>query len=272
MAFELPPPKDDGLFVDAVGNWAADKHHFLCRYIDAFTRAMKDKGWSSLHYVDLFAGPGILRLEDGSLDWGSPLLGAQSPIRFDQLHLGDIRQREFEALQQRVARYPQPTAPHLLLGDANKTVHEVVDVLPVDALSLAFLDPRGLHLHFETLGALASRRVDLIIFFPDHIDVLRNWRAYYARPNSNLTRVLGTDRWLDLVQRALPEHRASVIQQVYIEQIKTLGYRHFEDERIKRGDGRFLYKLIFCSKHAIGAKIWRGTSRTKPDGQRGLFE
>ncbi|MGE3182633.1 MAG: hypothetical protein AB7N71_13455, partial [Phycisphaerae bacterium] len=80
---KLPPPLDDGAVIDNVGDWAANKHHFLYRYVDAFTTAMRNKNWSGLYYVDLFAGPGILRLrKSGRLDWGSPLIAAQSRYPF----------------------------------------------------------------------------------------------------------------------------------------------------------------------------------------------
>lgn len=85
--FQLEPPEDDGLFIPEVGLWSAHKHHFLRRYIDAFTTTMRMKRWSGLHYVDLFAGAGIERLKDNGLDWGSPLIAAQAPHRFARLHL-----------------------------------------------------------------------------------------------------------------------------------------------------------------------------------------
>ena len=62
--FDMPTPKDDGLFIPEVGEWSKDKHYFLARYIDAFTTAMKNKKWSGLHYIDLFAGAGVERLKD----------------------------------------------------------------------------------------------------------------------------------------------------------------------------------------------------------------
>jgi hypothetical protein len=46
-----------------VGPWSAAKHHFLRRYIDAFTTAMRAKGWRGLNYIDLFASAGIERIE-----------------------------------------------------------------------------------------------------------------------------------------------------------------------------------------------------------------
>jgi len=106
--FELPEPIDEGLYIPNVGPWSRDKHHFLRRYLDAFTTAMKPKKWHSLHYIDLFAGAGIERLEeDGKvlgLDWGSPLIAAQLPQPFDQLHLLESEDRRFQSLSDRLAQ------------------------------------------------------------------------------------------------------------------------------------------------------------------------
>ena len=60
---ELPQPEDDGLITPVVNEWSRDKHHFLLRYVNAFTTAMRQKGWKGLHYIDLFAGAGIERLK-----------------------------------------------------------------------------------------------------------------------------------------------------------------------------------------------------------------
>jgi three-Cys-motif partner protein len=273
MAFELPKPVDDGLYKDTVGPQSIDKHHFLRRYIDAFTTAMKDMPWSGLHYIDLFAGPGISIIDTtGDLEWGSPLIAAQAPNRFTGLHLCDMGKKKIEALQARIENYNQPTPPQLLLGDANQKVHDVTKSIPIKSLSLAFLDPYGLHLNFDTLASLSSVRADLIIFFPDHLDALRNWEnVYQGRPDSNLDLVLGTDAWLKAFNETARDKWAEALHDIYIQQIKKLGYKYFEDERIALPNGRYLYKLIFCSAHPMGAKIWRGISKKKPDGQLGLF-
>jgi hypothetical protein len=64
------------------------------------------------------------------------------------------------------------------------------------------------------------------------------------------------------------EKWAQILGDLYIKQIRTLGYLEFEQERISLPNGRFLYKLIFCSRHKAGGKIWRGVSRKKPGGQQ----
>ena len=273
MVFELPSPEDDGLYKEVVGSWSADKHHFLRRYIDAFTTAMKNKPWAGLHYVDLFCGPGIVEIKDGPLDWGSPLIAAQSPNQFTRLHLCDKKTKNIDALNKRLELYSQPNRPQVVTGDSNILVGQIISEIPTDALTLAFLDPHGLHLEFDTVKTLSDRRADLIIFFPDHLDALRNWEYVYKEtPDSNLTKVLGRDNWLEIMSEVSNDRWAEVLQNMYIEQIASLGYRFFEDERIAMPNGRFLYKLIFCTRHELAAKLWRGTSKRHRDGQGRLFE
>ncbi len=266
----LAPPANDGLITPTVGGWSRDKHHFLLRYIDAFTTAMHTKRWSGLHYIDLFAGAGIERLEEsGELDWGSPLIAAQATFAFDQLHLCEKDAEKSDALCHRVAQFRTKSKDQILNGDANEKVHDIINAVAPRALALAFLDPYGLHLDYETLRSLAEIRSDLIIFFPDRLDALRNWQAYYwDNPQSNLDAVLGAGSdWRKIIRDAPNSQRPQAFLQLYVQQIKKLGYRHFEWEPIP-SDGRRLYWLIYCSRVAIGAKIWRGVSQKKPGGQQ----
>ena len=76
---EQPAPEEDGLVIPEVGEWAMKKHHFLQRYIDAFTKSMKGK-WKSLHYIDLYASAGLIRVDGHGLTWGSPMLAATSQL------------------------------------------------------------------------------------------------------------------------------------------------------------------------------------------------
>jgi three-Cys-motif partner protein len=265
---ELTPPKDDGLLIPTIREWSHDKHYFLMRYIDAFTTAMKNKKWAGLHYIDLFAGAGIEKLEtSGKLEWGSAMIAAQTGNRFTQLHLCEKDKRKYEALESRVHK----TSPNaqILHGDANKKITEIVGQIPSGTLSLAFLDPYGLHIEFETLKTLSCVRADLIIFFPDHLDALRNWEQnYFDNPNSNLDRCLGTGAdWRTRISETPREQLAEVLRELYVNQIQTLGYTNFEYERITMGNHP-LYVLIFCSRSDLAVKLWRGISQIKADKQR----
>lgn len=268
---KLPPPENDGLLVPDVGEWSSDKHYFLLRYVDAFTTAMKDKPWEGLHYIDLFAGSGIERLRtSGKLEWGSPLIAAQAQHHFGSLHLCELNKTKYEALKTRVDRI-RPGS-EVLHGDGNEKVRAIVEGIPDRALSLAFLDPYGLHLDYETLVCLSRKRVDMIIFFPDHIDALRNWKnLYFDDPDSNLDRVLGPGADWRSIRDGFPRERwPGELRKLYVKQIAKLGYQEdqFDYERISDASGHQFYLLIFCSKHPMGAKLWREVSRKKPDQQR----
>jgi len=269
--FELPQPKDDGLYIppEGVGEWSQHKHYFLTRYIDAFTTSMSNKKWQGLHYIDLFAGAGIERLKKSRrLVWGSPMIAAKAPHKFARLHICEKNKRKFDALKSRIGEIRQDS--QLLNGDANEKISEIVKDIPQGSLSLAFLDPYGLHFDYETLKVLSNIRADLIIFFPDHLDALRNWEYNYLdNPNSNLDHCLGygTD-WRSLLNKVPSQQRAEVLRKLYVGQLRDqLGYTEFEYERISLKQHP-LYILIFCSRHKLAAKLWRGISVKKPNGQR----
>lgn len=267
--FELPSPTDDELLIPTVGKWSREKHHFLRRYVDAFTVAMRDK--FELHYVDLFAGAGIERIEcDSSLEWGSPLIAAHAG--FSKLHLCELDPSKLAALLVRIRRARPGKDDEILCADANVGVSTIIASIPEQGtLTLAFLDPFGLHIAFETLRALSRRRSDLIIFFPDRLDIERNWEKYYwSNPASNLDSVLGPNcDWRTEILTTPVAQRREKFRSLYLDQIRCLGYRYFELEGIPNQSR--LYWLIFCSANERGAKIWRNVAEKKPDGQRTLL-
>jgi three-Cys-motif partner protein len=266
---ELVPPADDGQFIPTVGQWSSDKHYYLLRYMDAFTTSMRLK-WGALHYIDLFAGAGIERLKDSQeLEWGSPMLAAQTHFPFSRLHLCEKENRKYEALVARVSRVGMDS--QVLLGDANQCIDQIVREVPKRSLSLAFLDPYGLHLEFETLRKLSDIRADMVIFFPDRIDILRNWATYYLHdPDSNLDRCLGSGAdWRSRLDATPTDRHAEVLRNLYVDQIRSLGYSEFEYQRINM-KGHPLYILIFCSRSNLAAKLWRGISIKESDNQRRL--
>lgn len=186
---------------------------------------------------------------------------------FAGLHICEKSKRSYDALKGRIEKY-RPDS-QVLHGDANEKISEIVNEIPQGSLSLAFLDPYGLHLEFETLCVLAKRRTDLIIFFPDHLDALRNWEQNYLHnPDSNLDRCLGEGAdWRSKLEKTSQDRWAEELGNMYVKQIRSLGYSEFEYERISM-KGHPLYRLIFCAHHPLASKLWRGISRTRPDGQR----
>jgi three-Cys-motif partner protein len=89
----------DGLHAREGGFWTFEKLTYLKKYADAFMNAMRPKPqWNRLEFIDLLCGPGIDIIEGKGEQPGSPLIALTTTPPFDKLHLGDLNQRNVEAL------------------------------------------------------------------------------------------------------------------------------------------------------------------------------
>lgn len=107
----------------------------------------------------------------------------------------------------------------------------------------------------------------IFLFFPDHLDALRNWKIYAGQEDSNLDRVLGTNDWRREMDAAPAGRWAETLWKLYKTQIQTLGYRHITSERISRTGDQPLYRIIYASRARIGLEIWEAVSLRASDGQ-----
>ncbi len=140
----------------------------------------------------------------------------------------------------------------------------------IDPLTLAFLDPYGFHFHYPTFEKLAKIRCDLIVYLGDNVDVVRNWKEYAKKKNSNLDHFFGTDvDWRSALGNVPSNRIADEFLRLFVNRMKPLGYKYYEVERI-HANNRPLYRLVFFSKHQMGVKIWQRVSLKKPDNQKFL--
>jgi three-Cys-motif partner protein len=171
-------PEDDALPMRPSGSWVAEKLDYLERYINIFETSMHSKPWRKRHYIDLFAGPGKCAVsESGVVYLGSPLLALTTQHPFTDYLLVDMNPDNITTLQQRCSISPLHGRIQYFVGDSNLIVQSIVDrILATDreripgrwsSLNLAFLDPEGLDLHWETVATLARPyTMDLIIHYP----------------------------------------------------------------------------------------------------------
>jgi len=141
------------------------------------------------------------------------------------------------------------------------------------ALSVAFADPYGLHLDYETVRTIAAKRCDLIILLADNMDALRNWATYYMNnPKSSLDRFMGEPGWRDILEKASSDRMAQALRERYEDRLRALGYEYFAHERVRNSKGTKLYTLVFASAHPTGLRFWRAAAAVDEGGQRKLFE
>jgi len=288
-------PQDDDLPMRSFGPWVAEKLDYLERYIHIFETSMHDKPWRKRHYIDLFAGLGKCATRTGSVYLGSPLLSLTTLHPFTDYFFVDLNPDNIDVLRQRCSTSPLHDRVRYLVGDSNIIVQEIVrTILAVDSeyipgtswssLNLAFLDPDGLELWWETVATLAQvRRMDLIIHYPQGGLNRYMGRAFREEKQTVVDLFFGGTEWREIYERQQNEQAGHGIHRLlmdhYKEKLQGLGYKEtFRDDEI--GDEPLirnaekqapLYRLLFASKHPLGHDFWKKVTRRDVHGQMRLL-
>lgn len=276
---------DDGLPMQSFGPWTEIKIDYLSRYIDIFETAMRNK-WNNRHYIDLFAGCGKIKLKkSGRILLGSPLIALNTTYPFTGYHFVDNSRRYIELLEKRCAGSPINNLVSTYFGDCNVVVSDVLSNLkPYDdnSLNLAFLDPFGFELHWETVVKLASlKRMDLIIYYPQMGFTRYIRKASLEEGQTAIDLFFGGREWRDVYNQM---HGKGKLQRAMIDlyksKLRDLGYTEIFQGGEELGSEPLisdkkrnvsLYRLLFASKHNLGHKFWKEVIKRDVYGQRRLF-
>ncbi len=231
---------------------------------------------AGLIYVDLFAGPGICKLEgSGRRIPGSVLIAANSPKHFRAILASEMDKKNADALEARLAKSPANNASTVFRGDCNDRIKDIIARIPARALTLAFIDPENLRIKFSTVQTLASAgRVDLLVLLADRMDIVRNVATYEKQKESVLDRMLGPhstwrEKWRNLANRSA-SNICRLFSQEYQSQLEQqLGYKAFGETEIVSAKGP-LYRLIYASKNDRGLDFWNKVTQKEHGGQMGL--
>src|SRR5690606_28563280 len=270
--------EDDGLTMRESQDYAKDKLTILRGYISRFTTSMRNKLWRALYFIDLQAGPGK-NIFDPSKDvmLGSPLIALETRYSFTQYRFVELNPANFQALQKRVDVSPQKERVTLFNGDCNYVVDDIVnEIKELDSrfidgkwpsLNLAFLDPEGLELQWQTVEKLGGiNRMDLIINFSTSGFTRNAQQMFEAEHATKLDQFFGTHEWRSVYQQVANKdatHIRRVMLDYYKQRLTALGYIFNFERDILPDEKTFLnrrgaqvYTLMFASKHDLGIKFW----------------
>jgi spore photoproduct lyase len=270
----------DGLAVRCVGAWAKDKYFYLKRYFEIFTSAMKDKWKGELYYIDLFAGCGKCRVRETceEID-GSALVSVSVKYPFKKYFMVELDSDAVKALRKRVEKTPYKDRVKIIEGDCNEKIEKIIAEVQERSLSLAVVDPTGLHIKFETLRKLTGGlRIDLIITFPEGMDIKRNLSKFIKQSHSILDDYIGDEGWRQLFAKHIKDinqltssHIEKSLIGYYRKNLGKLGYGEIKsgDEILIRSSQKNLplYYLLFASKNLLGHTFWNKISKISPTGQ-----
>ncbi len=262
------PAEPDGLKTHEVGVWAQEKYRYVGMYAEMFATGMKNS-WDRRVYLDLFSGPGFVKVRNtGRVLLGSPLVALSLPDLFDAYVFSDENSESLSALQQRARRFHLQERCSFVAGDVNDKVEDITRIIPGDALqktlSFCFLDPYKLNIRFETVSALArGRNIDFLILLALHVDANRNLQTYIRDESSTIAEFLGDFEWRDKWREGEKSGTTFVefLAASYSDRMAQIGYIPMGlGKMVKiRTDQRNLplYYLAFFSRHQKGLVFWK---------------
>jgi spore photoproduct lyase len=241
---------------------------------------MKDKWKGELYYIDLFAGCGKCRVRETCEEInGSALVSLSIKYPFKKYFMVELDSDAVNALKKRVKMTQYRDRVDIIPGNCNEKIDEIIAEIPERSLSLAVIDPTGLHIKFETLKKLTEHlRIDLIITFPEGMDIKRNLSKYMKQSHSILDDYIGDEDWRQLfpkdvkgINQLTSTHIEQNLIEYYRKNLGKLGYKEIRsgDEILIRSSQKNLplYYLLFASKHALGHTFWNKISKISPTGQ-----
>ena len=275
MTHQYLMPTDDSLAMRESQDYAKDKLTILNGYLARFTTAMKDKQWRALNYIDLEAGPGKNGLRpSGEILLGSPILALTTRYPFANLFLVEKGNSEYKALEERIGASDRYSSVQLYNEDCNVAVDKIVkDIRQIDmeyipgvwpCLSLAFLDPEGLEVKWDTVEKLANmQRMDLIINFSTNGITRNAGQLVESEEDTVIDRFFGTREWRSIYRRTRSSGGPSVRRELidfYLSRLNEMGYVETKPQELEFKNQRNVqvYTMIFASKNDLGIKFWNG--------------
>ncbi|MGI4873427.1 MAG: three-Cys-motif partner protein TcmP [Janthinobacterium lividum] len=274
------------------GNWTAEKIDVFMKYVSAYLQIMKNQSHFRLLYFDGFAGSGVINPDEDPDQFmqgvATQVLSITEPREFDLYMFVEKNPDRAANLQALVEQYFPDKGKRVRIaeGDCNEKLLLLAaymrSPLHRNDRALAFIDPFGMQLSWDTLAALRGIEMDAWILVPTGIGIgrlLKNdgqirpaWmarlqdflgmneeeiRGYFYREETTHT-LFGAETNVVKQERAV--ERAG---QLYRERIRAANiFSHVSEPLIlKNSRNSVMYHFILCSNNAVALKIANDITR-----------
>lgn len=247
---------------------------------------MYQKPWRRRFYIDLQAGPGKNVIKNtGEIVLGSPLLALLRGKGYTDYRLIEREEKLAAALWQRCEATHRVNQSDIRTKDFKTEVEGIVEeIREIDkpffrgqwhTLTLAFFDPEGLELDWNTVALLASlNRIDLIINFSTQGIRRAAGQGLNQIPGTSvIDQFFGTWEWRDIPFEPDGHPPVRRYLDLYKSRLESIGFSWGTEipVSIKTTFGVELYRLLYASKSRdVGVEFWEKARKNAPQ-QRSLF-
>lgn len=258
---------------DTIGSWSLEKLELLRKYLQAYVTVLKNQSLiKGYEYIDGFAGTGKPKTRDEErYVEGSPRVALALATPFTRYHFIEISDWRIQKIEQMKRDFPDRKIA-IYPGDCNRVLcDQIIPSLLWSSYkrAIAFLDPFGMSLEWDTLKAIASARtIEVLVNFPV-MDINRNVRLKNKNRISEESRERMGRFWGPGWEGEIFEERQGLFEIETVlkpQSAKELGYRYqnrlLEIFRfctipvvLRNSTNAPLYCLIFAGHNKTGANI-----------------
>ncbi|MBW6533941.1 MAG: three-Cys-motif partner protein TcmP [Mariniphaga sp.] len=271
------------------GLWTVEKLEILETYARQFLKVFKNKSSAKLLYFDGFAGSGeISHINNGIYNTieGSTkrILDINEPRSFNIYYFVEKNKPLADSLQEMINRDYQSKKAYVVSKDCNEKLRDLAIFLNSAKGKhykvLAFIDPKGMQLKWESLEALKGLNIDLWILNPTsgcnrllktNGNISTEWKNrlklflgikedeimdYFYKPSSqqNLFGFSEIEKERDSIQK---------LHELYATRIKQNIFKYVTEPKVLRDSkGRILFHFFMATNNDIALRI--GNSVVNP--------
>jgi len=269
---------------DFGGKWTEEKIEAFMKYVKAYLQIMKNRTQFRLLYFDGFAGSGTITPDEDPSDFiqgvATQVLSITEPREFDVYLFVEKDPNNAEQLETLVSRHFSDKRVRVAVGDCNDKLLQLASYMRSPGhkndRALAFIDPYGMQLSWNSIEALRGLDMDVWILVPTGIAIgrlLRNdgeissgWmarlqdflgmtaeeiRSYFYR--EEIRHTLFGDETVVVKQEKATERAG----QLYRDRIRSANiFRNVSEPLILRNSkNSIMYHFILCSNNDVALKI-----------------
>ncbi|MDR6945287.1 three-Cys-motif partner protein TcmP [Mucilaginibacter pocheonensis] len=217
------------------GNWTEAKMEIVVKYAKAYLTIMNKQTWVKTLYFDGFAGSGHIEADeekDAIKGTALRILEIDDPKPFDIYYFVEKNKKNKESLEAVIKEnYPSKRAP-VIQEDCNIKLMHMAKFLKENKpfRALAFIDPYGMSVNWESIEHLKGLGIDLWILVPTGVGVNR-----LLKNDKNIP-----EAWLKKLEMFLGLERNEILKHFYSDKtINTL----FGDETSVNKDVEIIQKI-----------------------------
>jgi len=264
------------------GNWTYQKIRIIEDYAKAYLQIMKEHPYWKLLYFDGFAGSGEIKI-DGPLNSeiiegaAKKIVAIKEPKMFDMCYFVELDKRKAQHLRDSIAQV-RNAGVFVVEEDCNKKLLDMAEFLKSDRGKkhkvLAFIDPCGMEVKWESLEALKGLSIDMWLLVPTGIGVNRllmknhqipeEWwtklESFYGLPRdlldkafyntSIVTTLFGQETVIQKVPQALKK-----IESIYTERLKEVFKYVSRPYIMKNANESIMFHFVLASNNQAAIKI-----------------